>query len=99
MKQQINEIRRMQELAGILNEETEYTDEQIAAALKSKSIVTDDEYGDRWAVTIGKEENGKKQKRIVWRDTQESAKIVMEKLKTVLSGATLGVVDTLAKYK
>jgi uncharacterized protein YlzI (FlbEa/FlbD family) len=92
MKQHTNEIHRMQQLAGIINEVL--SDETIAKALKDASISTVDEYGDRWAITI----NGKKK---IYREDEASVKAVIEKLKrlNILPGAMFDVVDTLAKYK
>jgi len=89
MKQQINEIKRMQQLAGILNEEIKYTDKEITDALKKAGIVTDDDYGDRWAVTIG----GIKKIR---RDTEGNATAVKDKLirLKILPRATFDVIDT-----
>jgi len=104
MKQHINEVRRMQQIAGIINEETintgekeiEYTDKQITDALKDLTInkyhTIGDETGEDWAVIIG---TGKKQKPIVWRFEKSDCQAVINKIEDSkkLPGAKLAIVE------
>jgi hypothetical protein len=108
MKQPINEIKRMQQLAGIINEETintgekesNYTENEITDALKRLSInpyhTIGDETAKDWALTIDDEEK-------VWRFEKSDINAIIKKIegsdKKELSKATLGIVDTRPKKK
>ena len=76
----------MQQLAGILNEETKYTDEQITAALKQASISPVTELGNDWVISI----NGIPR---ISRSEKEDVDYLLKKMieKNILPGAELKV--------